>query len=109
MIAQAVVLQIAEDLTVVPVDDRQDFKHTTLHRQHRQMRTAAGLLATQTGEPGLHAERLNRTIHRFDFVDVIVLLDAFDALLPQFAVARFLPRRRMLRAEHLQIQVKLFG
>ena len=41
VIAQAVILQITEDLTVIPVDDRQELAYPTLHRQHRQMGTAA--------------------------------------------------------------------
>ena len=45
------VLQVLVHRTVIPVDDRQHFKHAALHRQHRQRGSAAGLLAAKTGKP----------------------------------------------------------
>ncbi len=107
MVFQAVLLQILVNGTVVPVDDRQHFKHAALDSQHWQMRPAARLLAAQTGKPGLRIEFFKRAVHRLDFVDLIVFLNAFNALLPQFAVARFLPGRALLRPVDLQIKLEL--
>ncbi len=91
VIAQPMFGQVLVNLAVVPVDDRQDLEHPALHRQHRQIGAAAGLLAPQAGEPALRPQRLQRAVHRLDLVDLVVLLNPFHALLPQFAVARLLP------------------
>ena len=65
---------------------------------------AAGLFAAKTGKPGLPIQLFQRTIHRLNFVDVIVFLNAFNALLPQLAVARLLPGGAFFRAEDLQVE-----
>ncbi len=87
VIAQPVLGQILVNLAVVPVDDRQDLEHPALHRQHRQIGAAAGLLAPQAGEPALCPQRLQRAVHRLNLVDLIVLFNPFHALFPQLAVA----------------------
>ncbi len=107
MVFKIVLLQIVMNLTVVPVDNRQHLEHAALHAEHRQIRTTAGLIAPQPGEPGLRAQRLQRAVHRLNLVHLVILFNAFHALLPQLAVARFLPGCRGFGAEHLQIQAQL--
>ncbi|MNE29253.1 hypothetical protein D3C80_1227280 [compost metagenome] len=96
-------LQILINRTIIPVDNRQHFEHAALNAQHRQAGATAGLLATQTRKPRFHIQLFKRPVHRLDFVDVIVFLNALNALLPQFAVARFLPRRTLFCAINLQV------
>ncbi|MPN14201.1 hypothetical protein SDC9_161527 [bioreactor metagenome] len=71
------------------------------------MRATARLLTAQTGKPGLRVQLQQCPVHRFDFVDVIVFFNALNALLPQFAIARFLPGRTFLRPVDLQIKLEL--
>ena len=73
------------------------------------MRPAAGLLAAQASKPGAGVELLQRPVHRLDFVDFIVLLNAFNALLPQFAITRFLPGGAFRRPVDFKVQVELLG
>ena len=107
MILQPVFLQVLVHGAVIPVDDRQHFEHAALDRQHRQGCTAAGLLAAQTRKPGLSLQLFQRAVHRLDFVDLIVFLNALNALLPQLAVARLLPGRAFSGAVDLQVQPEL--
>ncbi len=107
VVLQPVLLQVLVNGTVVPVDDRQHLEHAALNGQHRQRGTAAGLLPAQACKPRLRLQLFEGAVHRLDLVDLIVLLNAFHALLPQLAVACFLPRRTLLRTVDLQVQLKL--
>jgi hypothetical protein len=63
-------------------------------------------LRRRAGEPGAHAQIVQRTLHRFDLVDLVVALQAIGALFPQLAVARFLPTGAGRRAVHMQIELE---
>ncbi len=107
MVLQPVLLQILVHRAVIPVDDRQHFEHAALHRQHRQRCPAPGLLAAQAREPGLSVQLFQRPVHRLDLVDLIVFLNALNALFPQLAVARLLPGRAFRRAVNFEVQLEL--
>ena len=50
-----------------------------------------------------------RAFHRFNLVNLVVTLDAFAPLLPQFAVSRLLPGSRHRAAVDPQIEVESLG
>ncbi|VGQ01370.1 hypothetical protein SB00610_04953 [Klebsiella quasipneumoniae subsp. similipneumoniae] len=99
-------LQVLIHCPVIPVDNRQHLEHPALDRQHRKRSPTARLLAAQTGKPRLRVELFQRPVHRFNLVDLIVFLNALNALLPQLAVARLLPGRAFSRAVDLQVQLE---
>src|SRR4249919_3201599 len=86
VIGQVVLLQIAADVAVGPVDQRMQLPAPVLQLQHRQTRPAFRLAAAQSGEPGAHAELVQRAPHRLDLVAPIVFVKAGDAALPGAAV-----------------------
>ncbi|SRN34127.1 Uncharacterised protein [Shigella flexneri] len=64
------------------------------------------MFTPQASKPRLRIQFFQRPVHRFDFVDVIVLFNAFNALFPQFAVACFLPGGAFGSAVHFQVELE---
>jgi hypothetical protein len=93
VVFQAVLLQILINRPVIPVDNRQQLKDAALDSQHRASSPAAGRIyrCWLSSAASLSCCRLSTGITGRFISDFIVLLNAFNALLPQFAVTRFLP------------------
>ena len=109
MIGQSVIAQIFADLAVAPIDDGVKFEDTVLAFEHRKILARRGVFAAQAGDPQLGTEIGQRAVHRLHLVEASVFLESLDALLPEFSVDRFLPRRGHARTVNFQIQAKLFG
>ena len=73
------------------------------------LRAALRLVAAQAREPGRDAEFGQRAPHRLGLAQVVVALDALDALLPEPAVARLEPGRRHLRLVDLEVELEPHG
>ena len=65
---------------------------------------AIGLAAAQAGDPGAHVQFAQCALHRLDFAQVVIFLQTFEAVFPQFAVTRFHPGDADLRPVDLEIQ-----
>src|SRR5688572_659840 len=107
VIRQAVALQVVVHVAVGPVEDRMDLVARRADALDRlDGRARARLLAPQPGEPGADGKFRERALHRLDFVDLVVALDAGSAVFPEPAVARLDPGRRLHRAVDAQVEVE---
>src|SRR5689334_2294555 len=88
VIRQSVRLQVEINVAVGPVEDRMHLEPAIPHFERIQLRAALGLAATQPGEPGLRAERLQSAAHRLDLADLEIFVEALATLLPELAVLR---------------------
>mgnify|MGYP000698456101 CR=1 FL=1 len=90
---QFVLLEVAVDILFGPIRDGLNFNPTSCDINERRLRTTAGLLTPEAGEPGCDTKLIEFGFERRDLVPVIVGLNAIDALLPLLSVAGFLPSR----------------
>ena len=104
VIRQVVLAQIAADIAVTPVGNRMHFPAAVFELGNRRVLSDFCLLPAQARKPSASAQLTQGPLHRLDFAQLVVALDASHALLPEPTIASFHPGPADRRAIHTQVQ-----
>src|SRR5690606_33511227 len=106
VVGKVVLLQVLPHVAVVPVGDRADLQAVAAPLQDRGVRAGGRLAAAQAGEPGAGTQFLQCAPHRLDLAQLVVVVQALHALLPQAPVTRFHPCAADQRAVDLEVELQ---
>ena len=109
MVGEVKLGEVLVDHPIIPVDNGVNLDHAVLHLKDAEFRAGLGLLAAQPGDPGAGAEFADGALHGFDFVELVILLNAFDAMFPLLAIPGFLPGGAEGGAVDLEVQFEPLG
>ena len=106
MVGQVVLLQVVIDLPIAPVEDGIDLPNLVLLFEEGPFLPRTGLLPTQTGEPCGGPELGDRTVHRLDFIHLVVALQTVQSLFPEPPMEGFQMGRREVGTIDFEIDLE---